>query len=448
MNFFEDYENKVVRQICKILRYIFLVFPILLILSIAGIFQISFSYFYTVIPLGFIVCYLPSFLYKLNISKKHNKYISILSIGIIICILSANRDVGIYITFILMPLIATMYFDKKFTISISVLGYLLMAIGLYFRSPGMASLEAIEWEGKVMGWYVSHLMGFTIEYIVSVVFIISIADRAKTLLINLKETTEQSAREKAEKERISTELNIATQIQAGMLPCIFPAFPERLEFDIYASMQPAKEVGGDFYDFFLIDENTLALIIADVSGKGVPAALFMVIAKTLIKNNAQYGKSPKEVFETVNNLLYENNEAGMFVTAFLGYLDITSGKFTFVNAGHNPPILYSGEYYNWLKVKTGFVLAGMEDIYYEQSEITLKPEDELFLYTDGITEAVNNEKKLFGDKHLLETMNKYTNLSLKEFTMSLKQEIVGFAEGAEQADDITMLVLRYKGIKK
>jgi len=267
------------------------------------------------------------------------------------------------------------------------------------------------------------------------------------MTVDLKTSIEQNARERAEKERIGAELSIATQIQANMLPCIFPAFPHRTEFDIYASMEPAKEVGGDFYDFFMVDDNTLAVVIADVSGKGVPAALFMVIAKTLIKNNAQGGKSPKEVFETVNNILCENNEAGMFVTAFMGYLDIPSGKFTYVNAGHNPPLIKKEDgKYEFLKTKSGFVLAGMEDMVYKQQEIAFYPNDELFLYTDGVTEAVNHKYALFGDPRLLETTDKYIDLPPKEFTVSVKREIDKFADGAEQADDITMLVMRYVGI--
>ncbi|MDR0443179.1 MAG: SpoIIE family protein phosphatase [Treponema sp.] len=265
------------------------------------------------------------------------------------------------------------------------------------------------------------------------------------MTVDLKASIEQNARERAEKERIGAELNVATQIQSSMLPCIFPAFPDRPEFDIYATMQPAKEVGGDFYDLFLVNDNTLAVVIADVSGKGVPAALFMVIAKTLIKNNAQYGKSPKEVFETVNNLLCENNEASMFVTAFLGYLDIPSGRFSFVNAGHNPPLWYSGGHFDWLQTKRGLVLAGMEDMVYKQGEIILRKGDTLFMYTDGVTEAMNKEKKLFSDGRLLETANRYTDLPLKEFTITIKREIDKFADGEEQADDITMLVLRCKG---
>jgi sigma-B regulation protein RsbU (phosphoserine phosphatase) len=275
-----------------------------------------------------------------------------------------------------------------------------------------------------------------------------IEDLAHTLTkmtTQLKEYIANLTKITAEKERIEVELNIATQIQASMLPCVFPAFPDRDEFDIYAMMQPAKEVGGDFYDFFQVDENTLAVVMADVSGKGIPGALFMVISKTLIKNNALDGKSPKEVFETVNNMLCENNGAGMFVTAFLGYIDIPSGKFTFVNAGHNPPLLRNGERFDWMKTKRGFVLAGKENMHYKEVEMVLQPGDELFLYTDGVTEATNNENELFSETRLCETVNEYHDLPLKEIAMSLMHEIDTFVEGAEQADDITMLVLRYHG---
>ncbi|MCL2051497.1 MAG: SpoIIE family protein phosphatase [Lachnospiraceae bacterium] len=275
-----------------------------------------------------------------------------------------------------------------------------------------------------------------------------LAETFNKMTADLKEAIEANARDRAEKERISAELNIATQIQSSMLPCIFPAFPYREDFDIYASMQPAKEVGGDFYDFFLVDENTLAVVIADVSGKGIPAALFMVITKTLIQNTALSGKRPEVVFGIVNRMLCENNDANMFVTAFLGYLDIPTGKFTFVNAGHNPPLLKrDGEPWGWLKAKAGFVLAGDEDTFYRQHEITLQPGDELFLYTDGVTEAANNENELFTDPRLLETANSNININLphNEFAVSIKHKIDEFADGAEQADDITILTLRYNG---
>lgn len=249
----------------------------------------------------------------------------------------------------------------------------------------------------------------------------------------------------AEKERINTELNVAQKIQADMLPRKFPAFPGRNEFDVYAMNIPAKEVGGDFYDFFLIDDNHLAIVIGDVSGKGVPAALFMAITKTLIKNHTQLGKSPAEVFNTVNNQLYEGNDENMFVTAWMGILEIETGIFTYVNAGHNPPLLkHDGEDYNWLKSKPGFVLGGMENIQYNQNMITLNPGDRAYLYTDGVTEATNCDDELFGDSRLLKVINSKKDPELKNLLLYVQEKIDVFVRGREQFDDITMLVMKYK----
>lgn len=255
---------------------------------------------------------------------------------------------------------------------------------------------------------------------------------------NLKNVT-------AEKERIGAELNVATKIQSSMLPCIFPPYPDRKEFDIFASMFPAKEVGGDFYDFFLIDDNHLCTVMADVSGKGVPAALFMVIAKTLIKNSAQSGLTPSEVFELVNNQLCENNEAGMFVTAFMAVLELSTKKLTYVNAGHNLPLLMrAGKSYEWLDAKPGFVLAGMEEMVYTEREISLEKGDMFFMYTDGVTEAVNRQYELFSDPRLKDTLNKYKDCNHHDLLINIKKEIDVFANGADQADDITMLALKIK----
>jgi sigma-B regulation protein RsbU (phosphoserine phosphatase) len=251
----------------------------------------------------------------------------------------------------------------------------------------------------------------------------------------------------AEKERIGAELNVATKIQASMLPCIFPPFPELKEFDIYAEMHPAKEVGGDFYDFFLVDQNKLVVVIADVSGKGVPAALFMVIAKTLIKNQAQMDKPLNEVFAAVNNQLCENNDANMFVTAFIGMLEINTGKFTYVNAGHNPPIIKQGDRgFTWLTTKPGIILGTMEDMRFKMMETILEEEDMLFLYTDGVNEAMNREDKLFGSERILEVLNagRGKDNHIHDYIKDMLHEIEVFADGAEQADDITMLILYRK----
>lgn len=248
-----------------------------------------------------------------------------------------------------------------------------------------------------------------------------------------------------EKERISGELQIATDIQAHMLPCIFPAFPDHDEFDIFASMTPAKEVGGDFYDFFMIDERHLAVVIADVSGKGVPAALFMVIAKTLIKNYAQMGMEPCHVFTKVNQLLCEGNEAGLFVTAWMGLLDMETGKLTYVNAGHNPPLIKLGNGgFTYLKSQPGFVLAGVETMRYKQSELTMAPGDKLFLYTDGVTEATDINHQFYGEERLSDYLNAHVSEGISDILHHLKEDLDLFAGNQEQFDDITMLILDYK----
>ena len=248
----------------------------------------------------------------------------------------------------------------------------------------------------------------------------------------------------AEKERIGAELNVATQIQADMLPRIFPAFPERQEFEVYATMNPAKEVGGDFYDFFLVDDDHLAVVIADVSGKGVPAALFMVIAKTLIKNHAQNRETPGEVFTQTNAQLCEGNDAGLFVTAWMGVLEISTGKFVYVNAGHNPPLLKrAGGQYEWLKSRPGFVLAGMEGIRYRENTLELMPGDTLYLYTDGVTEATSSAQELYGEERLQAALNEASELPVSQLLPRIKNCIDTFVGDAEQFDDITMLGLQY-----
>ena len=250
----------------------------------------------------------------------------------------------------------------------------------------------------------------------------------------------------AEKERINAELNLASSIQAHMLPCIFPPFPEHKEFDLYAIMDPAKEVGGDFYDFYMISEEKLAVIVADVSGKGVPPALFMVIAKTLLKNYTQTGMEPSKVFETVNRLLCDGNDAGLFVTAWMGVLELSSGTMTYVNAGHNPPLLKRADgQFAYLRERTGFVLAGMEETRYRQNTLCIAPGDRLFLYTDGVTEATNPEQKLYGEERLLTFMNSHENRSTESVLRELRENIDVYAGSAPQFDDITMLLLDFKG---
>lgn len=208
-------------------------------------------------------------------------------------------------------------------------------------------------------------------------------------------------------------------------------------------MTPAKEVGGDFYDFFLVDPDHLAIVIADVSGKGVPAALFMVITKTLIKNHVQMGENPGQAFTAVNQTLCENNEAGLFVTAWMGILTISTGELVYTNAGHNPPLLGRAEgSFEYLKMRSGLVLAGMEGIIYREAQLKLESRDTLYLYTDGVTEATDIYEKMYGEEKLQTYLNSHQGEELESILHGIKAELDLFAKGAPQFDDITMLILR------
>ena len=249
----------------------------------------------------------------------------------------------------------------------------------------------------------------------------------------------------AEKERIGAELDVAAHIQASMLPCIFPAFPERKEIDIYATMDPAKEVGGDFYDFFMVDDRHLAIVMADVSGKGIPAALFMVIGKTLIKDHTTPGRDLGKVFTAVNNLLCEANSEGLFITAFEGVLDFVTGEFNFVNAGHEMPFVCKADgAFEPYKIRPGFVLAGMEDMRYRAGSMILEPGDKIFQYTDGVTEATNIHNELYGMERLEVILNKVKCGTPHEILPAVKADVDEFVGEAPQFDDITMLCLEYK----
>ena len=273
-----------------------------------------------------------------------------------------------------------------------------------------------------------------------------LADAFLGLTNRTKSYINEITRITAEKERIGAELNVATKIQADMLPRIFPPFPERKEFELYATMNPAKEVGGDFYDFFLVDDDHLALVMADVSGKGVPAALFMVIAKTLIKNHTMMGLSPSEVLMKVNEQLCEGNEAEYFVTVWLAVIEISTGKGIAANAGHEHPILkhLSGSY-ETVEYKHSPAVATIEGLKFKEHEFVLNKGDVLFVYTDGVPEATNLDGELFGIGRLLEILNNTPDDGCETILNAVKDGIDAFIEGEEQFDDITMLALRYDG---
>ena len=247
----------------------------------------------------------------------------------------------------------------------------------------------------------------------------------------------------AERERISTELDLAAKIQAAMLPSTFPPFPDRKEFNIFASMTPAKEVGGDFYDFYLIDDDHLALVIADVSGKGIPGALLMMVTKIIIKNYAMMGNSPAKILELLNNQICSNNSADMFVTVWMGILTISEGKITAASAGHEYPYIKQGaKGFEVLKDKHGFVIGGIEEMKYKEYEIQLNKGDTLFLYTDGLVEATNSDEEMFGAGRALRHLNEKKDASPEEILVHMDEAVKSFVGDAEQFDDLTMLAVK------
>lgn len=268
----------------------------------------------------------------------------------------------------------------------------------------------------------------------------SLSDDINSTVVTLKHYIAEAA------ARIDRELEFARSIQHSAIPSVFPPYPGHSEFDIYATMDTAKEVGGDFYDFYFVGENRLGFLIADVSGKGIPAAMFMMTAKTIIKGYAESGKPVDEVFTTANEKLCESNDAGMFVTAWMGVLDTVTGKVEFANAGHNPPLVrHAGGGFEYLRSKPCFILAGMDGIKYRKNEFTLAPGDEIYLYTDGVTEATDSENNLYGEERLLALLNSMGDLSGEEICRAVKADIDAFVGDAPQFDDITMLYLKYNG---
>ena len=279
-----------------------------------------------------------------------------------------------------------------------------------------------------------------------------LADSVNAMTVDLKAYMENLSRATADKERIATELSVARKIQAGMLPRVAPDFSGQTAFDLDAVMTPAKEVGGDFYDFYMLDENRLAVTVADVSGKGVPAALFMVVAKNVLQNLAMAAKTHGDFAEVVtraNDRLCEGNDQMMFVTVFFGVLDLRTGEFSYVNAGHNPPLLLrrGGEVsYLLPEGKPDKPLGLMEGLPYRQKALTLAPGEMVFLYTDGVTEAANEAAELYGEERLqADFAGVESDAPVREILAAVGAAVKAHAGNAEQADDITMLGLRYLG---
>ena len=436
------------------------------VLNMVGVFQLD-RLFFTIFVFIAVVCFAVGALVNRRYHGDHPKIkYFLMSIMIIVCaMLDAILSYNIALLIVFPLLLSLRYYSEKYTIRIAIISavtfVLSAAIGSWFQlgildlnfvdvandtlvSVGDDLYHAIESSGgfvrsKYFLFYMSEaLTAKLLQYAVFTVIAYVIAKCGKEMVI-------KQAKISAEASRIESELSVARSIQANMLPVSFPAFPDRDEFDVFATMAPAKEVGGDFYDFFMVDDRHVGIVMADVSGKGVPAALFMAIAKAMIKDHTEPEKQLNQTFAKVNNLLCESNSEGLFVTAFEGVLDLVSGEFTFVNAGHEIPyICRNGKLYELYKLRPGFVLAGMEDMSYKTVSVTFEPGDKLFQYTDGVTEATNAQNELYGQDRLTAVLEKYSSKTPTELLPLVREDIDAFVGEAPQFDDITMLCLEYK----
>ncbi|MBQ9227642.1 MAG: PP2C family protein-serine/threonine phosphatase [Eubacterium sp.] len=289
--------------------------------------------------------------------------------------------------------------------------------------------------------------GNTLGELSTVTEISSIAHAVDEMETEMLEYIDNLTAVTAEKERIGTELSIAKKIQKSAVPNVFPAFPDHKEFDIYASMTPAKEVGGDFYNFFLVDDDHLALVIADVSGKGVPAALFMMVTNILIADRIRIGGTPAEVLEYVNNVVCARNDAGMFVTVWLGVLELSTGKVIACNAGHDDPALYhKGEDFELFKTNHDIAIGVMEEFPYHNYELQMNKGDKLFLYTDGVPEATDKDEKMFTLNGMVDALNRYKEKTPEDILQGVNASVGAFVGDAPQFDDLTMLCVELKDL--
>ncbi len=381
-----------------------------------------------------------------SIFRKDSKYTKVWNIAfciIAITLIAAAMPKHGIIAWAAPIALSCHYYSKKFTYTTLLMSILFMGISLIAAIHFGEGDPNIQKDGESIAQAYKNVLLYML--LPRGLTLVGICAACATLANRTHRLLEKQVKDSTEKQRIASELDVATHIQTSMLPCIFPAFPEYKEFDIFAAMQPAREVGGDFYDFFMVDEKNMAIVMADVSDKGVPAALFMVIGKTLIKDHTNPGEDLGAVFTKVNKLLCESNSEGLFITAFEGVLNLETGEFRYVNAGHEMPLIYrSGEKFTAEKIRPGFVLAGMEDMKYKSGAMTLHEGDKIFLYTDGVTEATNTEQQQFGMERLSESLNHVREENSQMIIKSVRSDIDAFVREAPQFDDITMLCLSYK----
>ena len=371
------------------------------------------------------------------------------------------------ILMVLPVILSSRYFSRRVTIFTSLVSTVAFAVSaVYGATHGMINLNIVTMDAGVTLTTTGGFLGDTVKnagvsdamlikntmlfdylpkwlmFSIATIVSCNIARRGREMVMTQHDKDVETA-------RISTELNLATRIQADMVPNIYPAFPDRREFDVYATMDPAKEVGGDFYDFFLVDDDHLCLVMADVSGKGVPAALFMMASKIILANNAMIGKSPAQILTDTNAAICSHNREEMFVTVWLGILEISTGKLIAANAGHEYPVIKHGDgSFELLRDKHGFVIGGMAGMKYKEYELTLEPGSKLFLYTDGVPEATDAENNMFGADRMLEALNEEKDGTTVDILKHVRASVDGFVNGAEQFDDLTMLCMEYRGPEK
>ncbi len=447
---FRDNETEANIYTAKCLRVMAAVVGAVWIMNLLGVFIVP-QKIMAIAAVGSILFFmLPTLLCRLMQKRqKHLKiYLMLCSVASIGLISAAMPKHGIVVW--AAPIVLSIhYYSKRFTYASLITSVLCMGIsmflGAHFGEWDVALFTDITMEPQRIFTPEIYRRLFVYMFLPRALTLLGICSICGTLADRTHTLLKKQVRDSIEKQRIASELDVATHIQTSMLPCIFPAFPEREEFDIYASMNPAREVGGDFYDFFMVDDTHLAIVMADVSDKGIPAALFMVIGKTLIKDHTTPDSDLGRVFETVNNLLCESNSEGLFITAFEGVLDLETGEFRYVNAGHELPfICRRGGEFRAEKIRPGFVLAGMENTKYTAGTFILEEGDKIFEYTDGVTEAVDAQKNAYGMNRLNKVLNDWRGGTSREIVEAVQSDIAVFSGDTPQFDDITMLCLSFK----
>ena len=456
---FKENERNANHYTVRCLTFAAVVTVLIWILNLLNFFVVDDTLMNLVMPISIVLLIIPLLLEKFASIPSHIlRYILFLFFVLVIALMSVAMPRHLVLAWACPVMLACHYYSPKFARFALIATLVMMFAALY------GGIIFGEWDRNILGTYIAEydefparleflradgksvfLGAFEFYYIpragiLCVVYLIcsTLSKRTRNLLVKQAEAV-------GETERIAAELSVAHHIQTSMLPNIFPAFPDHEEFDIYASMTPAKEVGGDFYDFFMVDDRHLALVIADVSGKGVPAALFMVIGKTLIKDHTTPDRDLGAIFTKVNELLCQSNSEGLFITAFEGVLDLDTGDFIYVNAGHDAPFICRKDgSYEQLAVKPGFVLAGMEETKFTEGRITLGEGDKLFHYTDGVTEATNTHNMFYGKERLLLVLNENKQQNPKETLSAVKADIDDFVGETPQFDDITMLCVEYR----